>query len=50
MTTIKDIEARGNKMTTALGFENKSVLLFWKAFEEERFLACFLLLKSRGFY
>ena len=36
-------------MTSALGFENKSVILFWKAFEEKRFLACSLHLKSQGF-
>ena len=49
MTTIKDIETRGNKMTTALGFENKAVLLFWKAFEEKRFLVCDLYLELQGF-
>ena len=33
-------EAMGNEMTRNLGFENKKVILFWKAFEEERWLAC----------
>lgn len=42
MRDIKDYEKMGNEMTTALGMENKKVLLFWKAFEEKRFLACYL--------
>ena len=33
-------EAMGNEMITSLGLENKKVILFWKAFEEERWLAC----------
>ena len=33
-------EAMGNEMIRGLGFENKKVILFWKAFEEERWLAC----------
>ena len=33
-------EAMGNEMIRTLGFENKKVILFWKAFEEERWLAC----------
>ena len=33
-------EAMGNEMTRSLGFENKKVILFWKAFEEKRWLAC----------
>ena len=33
-------EAMGNEMIKNLGFENKKVILFWKAFEEERWLAC----------
>ena len=33
-------EAMGNEMIKSLGFENKKVILFWKAFEEERWLAC----------
>lgn len=33
-------EAMGNEMIRNLGFENKKVILFWKAFEEERWLAC----------
>lgn len=44
--TKKEIEIKGMEMTTALGFENKKVILFWKAFEENRLLACSLHLKS----
>lgn len=33
-------EAMGNEMIKSLGFENKKVILFWKAFEEERWSAC----------
>ena len=33
-------EAMGNEMIRSLGFENKKVILFWEAFEEERWLAC----------
>lgn len=33
-------EAMGNEMIKNLGFENKKVILFWRAFEEERWLAC----------
>ena len=33
-------KAMGNEMIRSLGFENKKVILFWKAFEEERWLAC----------
>ena len=33
-------EAMGNEMIRSLGFENKKIILFWKAFEEERWLAC----------
>ena len=33
-------EAMGNEMIRSLGFENKKVMRFWKAFEEERWLAC----------
>ena len=33
-------EAMGNEMIRSLGFENKKVILFWKAFEEECWLAC----------
>lgn len=43
---MRDYEAMGNAMTTALGFENKKVVLYWTAFEEGRFLACELLFKS----
>lgn len=32
--------AMGEEMTKALGFENKKVILFWKAYEEKRFVAC----------
>lgn len=30
----------GMEMTTALGMENNRVRLYWKAYEEKRFLAC----------
>ena len=33
-------EAMGNEMIRSLGFENKKVILFLKALEEERWLAC----------
>ena len=39
-------EAMGNEMIRSLGFENKKVILFWKAFEEERWSACELHYKS----
>ena len=32
--------AMGNEMIKALGLENEKVILFWKAYEEKRFLAC----------
>ena len=38
-------EAMGNEMIRSLGFENKKVILFWKAFEEERWLVCELYYK-----
>ena len=44
-------EAMGNEMTRSLGFGNKKVILFWKAFEEERWLACefhYKCFKKRG--
>lgn len=44
--TREEIEIRGLEMTTSLGLENKKVILFWKAFEEGRLLACGLHLKS----
>ena len=40
MKNIAEYEAMGNELTTSLGFENKTVILYWKAFEEKRFLAC----------
>ena len=43
--TREEIETRGLEMTRSLGLENKKVILFWKAFEEGRFLACGLHLK-----
>ena len=43
--TREEIETKGLEMTTSLGLENKKVILFWKAFEEGRFLACGLHLK-----
>lgn len=36
----KKYEAMGNEMTMALGFENRKVILFWKAFDEKRWIAC----------
>lgn len=51
---IRNYEAMGNELTKALGLENKTVILYWKAFEEKRWLACslhynaFKKLKSRG--
>ena len=43
--TREEIETKGLEMTTNLGLEDKKVILFWKAFEEGRFLACGLHLK-----
>ena len=42
----EEIETKGLEMTTSLGLEDKKVILFWKAFEEDRLLACRLILKS----
>ena len=44
--TREEIETKGLEMTTSRGLEDKKVILFWKAFEEGRFLACWLQLKS----
>ena len=44
--TREEIETKGLEMTTSLGLEDKKVILFWEAFEEDRLLACWLLLKS----
>lgn len=42
MTNEMKWEAKGNEMTKALGMSNKKVFLFWKAYEEQRWLACSL--------
>ena len=44
--TREEIKTKGLEMTTSLGLEDKKVILFWEAFEEDRPLACWLLLKS----
>lgn len=44
--TRAEIETKGMEMTTNLGLENRKVILFWKAVEENRMLAAFTLLKS----
>ena len=44
--TREEIKTKGLEMTTSLGLEDKKVILFWKSFEEDRLLACGLLLKS----
>ena len=44
--TREEIETKGFEMTTSLGLEDKKVILFWEAFEEDRLLACWLQLKS----
>ena len=44
--TREEIKTKGLEMTTSLGLEDKKVILFWKAFEEGRLLACWLHLKS----
>ena len=44
--TREEIETKGLKMTTSRGLEDKKVILFWEAFEEDRLLACWLHLKS----
>lgn len=49
MMTREEFEAKGLEMERKLGLEHKSVLLFWKAFEEERWLACHLHLKAHKF-
>ena len=43
--TREEIKTKGLEMTTSLGLEDKKVILFWKAFEEGRLLACGLHLK-----
>ena len=42
----EEIKTKGLEMTTSLGLEDKKVILFWKSFEEDRLLACWLHLKS----
>ena len=44
--TREEIETKGLEMTTSLGLEDKKVILFWKSFEEDTLLACWLQLKS----
>ena len=44
--TREEIETKGFEMTTSLGLEDKKVIFFWEAFEEDRLLACWLHLKS----
>ena len=44
--TREEIETKGLEMTTSLGLEDKKVILFWKSFEEDRLLACWLHFKS----
>ena len=46
LMTREEIKTKGLEMTTSLGLEDKKVILFWEAFEEDRLLACWLLLKS----
>ena len=45
LMTREEIETKGLEMTTNRGLEDKKVILFWKAFEKGRFLACGLHLK-----
>lgn len=33
-------EALGNKMISELGFENETVICFWKAWEADRWILC----------
>ena len=40
MKTVAEYEAMGNELTTSLGLENRTVILYWKAFEEKRFFDC----------
>ena len=46
LMTREEIETKGLEMTTSLGLEDKKVILFWKPFEEDRLLACWLHLQS----
>ena len=46
LMTREEIKTKGLEMTTSLGLEDKKVILFWEAFEEDRLLACWLHLKS----
>lgn len=36
----KRYERLGNEMTTALGFENKMVIMYWTAYENESWKVC----------
>ena len=44
--TRTEIETKGMEMTTSLGLEDRKVILFWKAVDENRMLAAYTLLKS----
>ena len=46
LMTREEIKTKGRERPTNLGLEDKKVILFWEAFEEDRLLACWLLLKS----
>lgn len=37
---IKKYERMGEELIRELGFEHNRVVLYWKAFEEKRWLAC----------
>ena len=36
-------EMWGNKLTTILGLENNTVIEYWEALEQDRFMACTLI-------
>ena len=40
LMTREEIKTKGLEMTTSLGLEDQKVILFWKASEEGRLLAC----------
>lgn len=46
----KKYEEMGNEMTKALGMENVKVVLYWKAFDECRWLSCEVLYGSYKVY
>lgn len=37
---MKRFEEMGNEMITALGFENKMVIMYWTAFENKSWAVC----------